>query len=242
MVFDDSFFQVAKGKSTAQPTEYKPFSSFNIDLDSEESDNAEEASTQDVSEEAPVEETTSSEQSDSSTSAEEATPAASTPQMADLTSIPSTIWSSEYGNPDQDYVIESDIVVPCISAKKEEIPSIVVIDDDFDTLDLLKIYLARGYEYSPFHGPREAIFYLNEHIPDLILLDSNIHTIKATKVIEIIRSYKDLKDTPIVYTCDESEKQFVMENLPEEVCGLISRPVSRGNLQYILDKFVLKVQ
>jgi len=151
-------------------------------------------------------------------------------------------WSSELGNPEQDYVIESDLKVPEIHPTKNEDqnPCIVVIDDDFDTLDLLKIYLSRGFEYVSFSGPREAIFYFNGHLPDLIILDSGIHTIKAPKVIDIIRSYKYLENVPIIYTCDESEKAFVMQDLPEQVSGVITRPVSRANLQYILDKFLQK--
>lgn len=234
MVFDDNFFQLTNGKSATSPAEYKPFSSVSGEINSGEL--SEEENSENKAE-------NKSETSDIDKSADiNASVSPFSSPVADLTDIPSEKWSSEYGNPNQDYVIESDIIVPNIAPVKEEnsIPLVVAIDDDFDTLDLLKIYFARGYEFVPFHGPREAIFYLNEHIPSLILLDSNIHTIKAPKVIDIIRSYKQLAEVPIIFTCDESEKNHVMESLPEQVAGVLSRPISRGNLQYILDKFITK--
>ena len=50
---------------------------------------------------------------------------------------PSTAtWASEYGNPDFDYVIESDLVTPKVEAVASEKKRNVVVDDDFETLDL----------------------------------------------------------------------------------------------------------
>lgn len=137
----------------------------------------------------------------------------------------------------RDYVIESDLVVPTIKRQKieREKPVVVVIDDDFDMLDLLKIYLMRDYEYKPFSGPKEAIFYLNENVPDLIFIDCYIHSIKASRVVDIIHSYKEIADVPIYYICEEYERGAIERKLPEGVKGIIERPVARGKLQDILD-------
>ena len=64
------------------------------------------------------------------------------------------------------------IVTPKLGPKKSSArPIIVVIDDDYATLDLLKIYLQRDYECATFSNPKEAIFYLNSNIPDAIYID-----------------------------------------------------------------------
>lgn len=233
MVFDDNFFKLTNGSSVSNNDEYKPFSSVSEELSEIDINSLDSPDSSESTESAESETTDKSEDEDKKPKL----------VMADLSDAAMTPkWASELGNYDQDYVIESDLVIPNIKPVKEEnsIPNIVVIDDDFDTLDLLKIYLARGYEYAAFHNPKDAIFYLNEHIPDLILLDCNIHAIKAQKIIDIIRSYKYLANTPIIYTCDEFEKAVVMASLPEQISGVLTRPISRGNLQYILDKFVLK--
>lgn len=147
-------------------------------------------------------------------------------------------YSSEYGNPDFDYVIESDLVTPSIKAKKSEAekPLIICVDDDFGTLDLLGIYLKRDYEYEGFSGPREAIFFLNQKIPDLILLDCKIHTMKAKTFMEIIMANPSNKDVRFAYTGTEDELAEIDWNfVPDYVIGKVSRPIARGKLQEILD-------
>lgn len=146
-------------------------------------------------------------------------------------------WSSEYGNPGSDYVIESDLVIPKIEiCKDEERPIIVLVDDDFDTLDLMKVYLQRDYEYQGFSGPREAIFYLNSHVPALVLIDSKIHTMKASTFMEIVRMGEANKDAKFVYTGTKEElDQIDWMMTPEYVIDSLQIPVSRKELQRILD-------
>lgn len=150
-------------------------------------------------------------------------------------------WASDYGNSDSDYVIESKLITPKIKAVKDEEskPLVIVVDDDFETLDLLKIFLQRDYRYEGFSGPREAIFYLNQHVPDLVLVDCKIHTMKALTFIEIIRT--GVGNVPFVLTGTEEELATVdIDFLPEYVVDTIKRPISRGNLQEILDKYIKK--
>lgn len=150
-----------------------------------------------------------------------------------------SVYSSEYGNSALDYVIESDLVTPDIHAVKDEDgkPLIVCVDDDFDTLDLLQIYLQRDYEYKAFSGPREAIFFLNQRVPTLVLVDCKIHTMRATTFMEIIRSGAGNENVKFVYTgTDEEFAEIDWDQVPGYVIGRIKRPVARGALQVVLDK------
>lgn len=144
---------------------------------------------------------------------------------------------------DQDYVIESDLVTPVVKAvrNKEEKPLIVVVDDDFETLDLMEIYLNRNYTYKGFSGPREAVFYMNQHVPEIIFLDCKIHTMKAATFIDIIRSGKGNEKVPFVLLGEEYEiKEFTKGLLPKGVIGTITKPVARGKLQEYIDGVVKK--
>lgn len=114
---------------------------------------------------------------------------------------------------------------------------ICVIDDDFSTLDLMKIYLQRSYEYVSFDNPKNAIFYLNSNVPDLIFVDCYLYTIPTKKIIEIIHSFDELANVPIVYLCEKEEYGTVIGKLPEGVYDCLPRPVGRGPLQKVLDKF-----
>ena len=136
-----------------------------------------------------------------------------------------------------DFDPDDGMIVPDIKPQKrpDEKPCVVVIDDDFSTLDLMKIYLQRDYVIKDFSNPKDAIFYMNTHLPDLIFLDCFMTTIPTKQILSIIRSYAELKDVPIYYTADESEESAVRNKLTEDISGIITRPIARGKLQEILD-------
>ena len=58
------------------------------------------------------------------------------------------------------------------------------------------------------------------------------------RVIEIIRTYKELQDVPIIYLAEPAEQSAIRNKLPEGVLDIISRPVKRGDLQNILDMYI----
>lgn len=143
-------------------------------------------------------------------------------------------------NENFDSVVE--MIVPPTKPKKNESekPMVVVIDDDFPTIDLMKIYLQREYDYKPFDNPREAIFFLNKCVPDLIFLDCYISIIKSKKVVEIIKSYPEFESVPLYLIAEPDEIGAMQARIENEgitgVEGIITRPVARGELQEVLDK------
>ncbi len=150
-------------------------------------------------------------------------------------------YSKEYGGaPDSSMFVTDMMLKPDIKPKRGETgrKNVVVIDDDFSTLDLMKIYLQRDYDVQVFDNPKSAIFYLNGVVPDLIFLDCYLYAMPPKKVLEIIRAYKELADVPIVYLAEPSEQAAIENKLPEAVVDIISRPVSRADLQRMLDSYI----
>jgi len=143
-------------------------------------------------------------------------------------------------SPENTMFTQDDFVIPVIKPVKtvSEKKQIVVIDDDFSTLDLMKIYLQRDFEYMAFDNPKNAIFYLNGNVPDLIFMDCYLNTMPSRKLVEIIRMYKELAKVPIVYIADPSEMSAISLKLPEGVVDIVSRPVKRGDLQKVLDAHI----
>ena len=58
------------------------------------------------------------------------------------------------------------------------------------------------------------------------------------KVLEIIRTYKELAGIPIVYLAEPSEQAAIENKLPDGVVNIISRPVKRGDLQRMLETYI----
>ncbi|MBQ8666331.1 MAG: response regulator [Lachnospiraceae bacterium] len=150
-------------------------------------------------------------------------------------------FSSEYGgNPDSTMFVTDSMIYPDIKPKKNSggRRNIVIIDDDFSTLDLMKIYLQRDFDVETFDNPKNAIFYLNGTVPDMIFIDCYLDTMATKKVLGIIRTYKELAGIPIIYLAEPSEQAAIESKLPEGVVDIISRPVSRGDLQRMLDNYI----
>lgn len=150
--------------------------------------------------------------------------------------------SERQSNPNEDFVLEEELATPDIKPVRSESgkPTVVVIDDDYQTLDIMKIYLARDYECAVFSDPKEAIFYMNTHLPDIIFLDSYMTVMSARKLISIIRLYKEMKNVPIYFMVYEEERDVFEHKKDAEIEGLITRPIARGELQKILDKEKLR--
>lgn len=147
------------------------------------------------------------------------------------------VFNESYSSSDEELFVYDDLVSPDIKPRKStsDKPVVLVIDDDFATLDLMKIYLQREYEYVAFDDPKNAIFWLNTHVPDLIFMDCYLTLIPSKRVIDIIKSYKENADVPIFYLSEQVELGAVSGKLPEGVLGCIPRPVSRGDLQGVLN-------
>ncbi|MCR4922391.1 MAG: response regulator [Lachnospiraceae bacterium] len=138
--------------------------------------------------------------------------------------------------------IQDNRIIPKLNLNKyEEKPLVVVIDDDFTVLDIMKIYLSRDYTYKGFTNAKDAVFYVNDNAPSLIFVDSYMTMLSTKKIISILRSYEYIKKVPIYYICDESERAALKKRLVmDEVDGIITRPVARGKLQEVLDEVFVK--
>ena len=145
-----------------------------------------------------------------------------------------------YGAQDSSMFKTDDMVVPDVKPRKSSTgrKNIVIIDDDFSTLDLMKIYLQRDFDVEIFDNPKNAIFYLNGTVPDLIFIDCYLDFMSTKKVLEIIRMYKELAGVPIVYLAEPSEQAAIESKLPEGVVDIISRPVKRADLQRMLENYI----
>ena len=150
--------------------------------------------------------------------------------------------SKNIPNPNEVFSADDGLETPVIKPVRSESgkPTVVVIDDDYAALDIMKIYLSRDYECAVFSDPREAIFYMNTHLPDIIFLDCYMTMMDTKKIISIVRSYKEMEKVPIYFMVYEEERYVFEHKKDTGAAGLLTRPVARGDLQKILDKEKLR--
>ena len=110
--------------------------------------------------------------------------------------------ASPYGAADSTMFTSDNMVYPDVKPKKgtDGRRSIVVIDDDFSTLDLMKIYLQRDYNVETFDNPKNAIFFLNGTIPDMIFIDCYLNVMSTKKVLDIVKTFEKVNGIKIPYS------------------------------------------
>ena len=145
-------------------------------------------------------------------------------------------------NPNEVFSVDDGYVTPDVGPRKREggKPIAVVIDDDYPTLDIFKIFLARDYECVTFSDPKEAIFYMNTHVPDVIFLDCYMTMISTQQILSILATYKEMDNVPVYFLVNEEEVEAIESKKYERIQGMLKRPVARGDLQEILDALMHK--
>lgn len=104
----------------------------------------------------------------------------------------------------------------------ETMENIVVVDDDKEIAELLQIYLRNeGYELKVFHSGTEALCYLSEHDPDLLLLDVMIPDMDG---FEILRKIRKRKYYPVIFISAKDDSYAVLEGLMSGGDDYIKKP------------------
>lgn len=99
----------------------------------------------------------------------------------------------------------------------QEIDSVLVIDDDRDFVRLLTRMLdspVRRYQVISAHSAQEGMMMLDQHQPDLVLLDLGLPDQDGAQVIERIRSNPQWRNIPVVIVSAQDEIDH-MEKLME---------------------------
>lgn len=106
------------------------------------------------------------------------------------------------------YLLEDQLV------DKEQC-EILIVDDDKSTINLLLgFFESRGYKCKKTFLGNEAIEFLKDNLPKVILLDILLPDINGYEICKMIKSDKILKNIPVYYITAVTESE-VYKNLKE---------------------------
>jgi chemosensory pili system protein ChpA (sensor histidine kinase/response regulator) len=119
--------------------------------------------------------------------------------------------------------------------KLENKKTIVIIDDDTQSVKLIKAYLeAKGFIVTHIDDAQVALQAVHDNVPDLILLDIIMPKMDGFTLAKKIRYDEKLKNVPIVVSsAQEGMKElFAIEGIND----YLVKPIDRDALLEIINK------
>ena len=99
----------------------------------------------------------------------------------------------------------------CIQMKRNQV--ILAVDDDERTLEMLnRVFTLEGYDITTATSGKSALALLDEHTPDLILLDIMMPQMDGYTVCHRLKANKKTKDIPIVMLTAKGESDAVTKS------------------------------
>ena len=115
--------------------------------------------------------------------------------------------------------------------------TILLVDDDGDYLKLVNSWLSKKYNVALVNSGMQALTYLANNKPDLILLDYSMPVVSGPQVLEMIRSEPDTEDIPVIFLTGKDDRESVMRGLQLEPAGYILKAIDKYALLARLAEF-----
>jgi DNA-binding response OmpR family regulator len=110
-------------------------------------------------------------------------------------------------------------------------PRILVVDDDFDILEMTRTVLAgAGYRVTAVGSGREALRSVREHGFDLVLLDINMPEMDGWETLRLMAFDEETVTPPVVMFSVNSEVRNKVQGMQEGAVDYITKPFAVDDL------------
>ena len=101
---------------------------------------------------------------------------------------------------------------------------ILVIDDDKINLKSARKILEEFFQVICLESGKDALSYLQNHIPDLILLDIHMPEINGFEVLQKIKDNPQTKDIPVIFLTADTDSETELNSFKAGVMDFIRKP------------------
>lgn len=107
---------------------------------------------------------------------------------------------------------------------------ILLVDDDVTFLKMMQDWLSGTYTVTIARSGMQAITYIANHTPDLILLDYDMPITSGPQVMEMIRSEPNSTDIPIIFLTGKSDRESVMKVMQLKPQGYLLKNMNKTDI------------
>lgn len=106
--------------------------------------------------------------------------------------------------------------------------NILLVDDDPGMIRVMASVLAGLGQFRFATDGESAIKLMNEHQPDLLILDAELPGMSGFQICEKVKSDPVLKDIPIIFVTSHSDRDFEVKGLEIGASDFIAKPVNEA--------------
>ena len=128
------------------------------------------------------------------------------------------------------------------SNKNEKKKSILLVDDDPTFLKTVKDWLSEKYRVTIVSSGMQAITYIANNVPDLILLDYEMPITSGPQVLEMIRSDSPTASIPVIFLTGKDDKESVTKVLALKPQGYILKSAGKEKLLLQLEEYFARLK
>ena len=115
--------------------------------------------------------------------------------------------------------------------------SILLVDDDTTFLKMMKGWLDKYYRVTIVTSGMQALMYLADNKPDLILLDYEMPVTSGPQVLEMIRSETKVGKVPVMFLTGKSDRESIMKVLALKPAGYLLKSLDRKQILATVSQF-----
>ena len=118
--------------------------------------------------------------------------------------------------------------------------SILLVDDDPTFLKMVKGWLDEEYRVTIVTSGTQALMYIADNKPDLILLDYEMPVTSGPQVLEMIRSETKVDRIPVMFLTGKGDRESVLKVLSLKPDGYLLKSLNRDQLLKSIYEFFEK--
>ena len=121
--------------------------------------------------------------------------------------------------------------------EKEMQKSILLVDDDPTFLKMMKGWLDPYYRVTIVTSGMQALMYLADNKPNLILLDYEMPVTSGPQVLEMIRSETKVDRVPVMFLTGKGDRESVMKVVALKPDGYLLKSLPREQILSSIEEF-----